>query len=133
MPDMSGTAGAFAPLWTDEVAPEGTAIYDRSLDVYLVAYVSRGGIHVRASRDLIHWTGTVGVIPYPTAPATTYFYPNLLGETGDPTIGDGSPRVYFSAFPANAFPNYKLSTFEYVQLTLAGSRSEGGKCNGGDR
>src|SRR3981081_2389560 len=52
---------------------------------------------------------------YPTAPAAQYFYPNLLGETGDPTIGGGAPRVYFSAFPVNAFPNYKLSTFEYVQ------------------
>jgi hypothetical protein len=51
------------------------------------------------------------VIPFPTAPATTYFYPNLLGETEDSTIAGGSPRVYFSAFPANAFPNYKLSTF----------------------
>jgi len=129
MPDQSGPAGAFAPLWTDEVAPEGSAIYDRSLDVYLVAYVSRGGIHVRASRDLIHWTGTVGVIPYPTAPAGQYFYPNLLGETGDPTIGGGTPRLYFSAFPLNVFPNYKLSTFEYVQLTLTGSK--GRECSGG--
>jgi hypothetical protein len=133
MPDMSSPAGAFAPLWTDEVAPEGSAIYDRSLDVYLVAYVSRSGIHFRASRDLIHWTGTVGVIPYPTAPATTYFYPNLLGETGDPTIGGGSPRVYFTAFPANAFPDYKQSTFQYMQLKLAGSRSEEGKCSAGGR
>ena len=131
--DMSGTAGAFAPLWTDEVAPEGSAIYDRSLNVYLVAYVSRGGIHVRASRDLIHWSGTVGVIPYPTAPATRYFYPNLLGETGDPTIGGGSPRVYFSAFPANAFPDYKQSTFEYVQLTLTGSGREKDGCAGEER
>ena len=118
MPDMSRPAGAFAPLWTDEVAPGGTALYDRSLDVYLVAYVSRGSIHVRASRDLIHWTGTIGVIPFPTAPAAGYFYPNLLGETGDPTVGGGLPRLYFSAFPANAFPDYKQSTFEYVELTL---------------
>jgi hypothetical protein len=116
MPDMSGRAGAFTPLWTDEVVPEGSAIYDPSLDVYLVTCISGGGIHVRASRELIHWTGTVGVIPYPTAPATTYFCPNLLGETGDPTIGDRSPRVYFSAFPANVFPKHKLSTFEYVPV-----------------
>jgi hypothetical protein len=130
MPDMSGAAGGFTPLWTDEVAPEGSAIYDRSLDIYLVVYGSRGGIHIRASRDLIHWTKTVGVIPFPTAPATTYFYPNLLGETEDPTIAGGSPRVYFSAFPANAFPNYKLSTFAYVQLMLTGSRQARAECNG---
>ena len=130
MPDMSGTAGAFTPLWTDEVAPEGSVIYDRSQDVYLAAYVSRGGIHVRASRDLIHWSGTVGVISPSVAPAAAYFYPTLLGETPDPTVGGGSPRLYFSAFPVNAFPNYKLSTFAYVQLTLIGSAHEGRECNG---
>jgi hypothetical protein len=127
--DQSGVAGAFAPLWTDEVAPEGTALYDKSLDVYLLAYGFRGGIHVRASRDLIHWTSTAGIVAFPTAPAATYFYPTLLGETGDPTIGGGSPRLYFSAFPANAFPNYKLSTFETVQLTLTGAKQEA--CSGG--
>jgi hypothetical protein len=133
MPDMSRPAGAFAPLWTDEVAPGGTALYDRSLDVYLVAYVSRGSIHVRASRDLIHWTGTIGVIPFPTAPAAGYFYPNLLGETGDPTVGGGLPRLYFSAFPANAFPDYKQSTFEYVELTLSGSVHQKPDCAGAER
>jgi hypothetical protein len=129
-PDMSEAAGAFAPLWTDEVAPEGSALYDRSLDVYLIAYLSRDGIHVRASRDLIHWTKTIGVVSPPTAPASMYVYANLVGETGDPTIGGGSPRLYFSAFPVNAFPNYKLSTFEYVRLMLTGSRQAEGKCNG---
>jgi hypothetical protein len=68
-------------------------------------------------------------VAFPTEPATSYFYPTLLGETGDPTVGGGSPRLYFSAFPAGAFPNYKLSTFESVQLTLTGSRPEGGKCS----
>jgi hypothetical protein len=120
-PDMSATAGAFAPLWIDEVAPEGSALYDRSLDAYLIAYVSRDGIHIRASRDLIHWTKTIAVVAPPAAPGSTYFYPNLIGETGDPTVGGGSPRLYFSAFPVNTFPNYKLSTFEYVRLMLTGS------------
>jgi hypothetical protein len=129
-PDMSGTAGAFTPLWTDEAAPEGSAIYDQSQDVYLVAYISRGAIHIRASRDLIHWTKTVGVIAFPSAPAGAYFYPSLLGETADPTIAGGSPRLYFSAFPANAFPNYKVSTFEYVELKLTGSGREGTRCGG---
>jgi hypothetical protein len=120
-PDMSAIAGAFAPLWTDEVAPGGTALYDRSLDVYLIAYTSRDDIHIRASRDLIHWTKTISVVAAPAAPGSSHFYPNLIGETGDPTVGGGSPRLYFSAFPVNAFPNYKLSTFEYVRLMLTGS------------
>jgi hypothetical protein len=127
-PDQSGIAGAFAPLWTDEVAPEGSALYDRTLDVYLIAYVSRDGIHIRASRDLVHWTKTVGIVSYPAG--SQYFYPTLIGDSGDPTIGGGAPRLYFSAFPVNAFPNYKVSTFEYVHLMLRGSRPVAGKCNG---
>jgi hypothetical protein len=131
-PDLSGTAGTFAPLWTDETAPEGSVIYDRSLDVYLAAYL-HGAIHMRASRDLIHWTATIGVIPLPTTPPAMFFYPTVIGETGDPTIGGGSPRVYFSAFPVNAFPDYKQSTFEYVQVTLTGSGHEKHGCAGADR
>ena len=62
-----------------------------------------------------------------------YFYPTLIGETGDPTIGGGTPRVYFSAFPVNAFPDYKQSTFEYVQLTLTGSGHEKHDCTREER
>ena len=61
------------------VAPEGSALYDRSLDVYLIAYVSRVGIHVRASP---------GLDPLdkdhrrdPLSCELLYFYPNLIGET----------------------------------------------------
>jgi hypothetical protein len=32
------------------------------------------------------------------------------------------PRVYFSSFPVNGFPNYNLATFQYVPLSLTGSR-----------
>jgi hypothetical protein len=131
-PDMSGTAGAYAPLWTDEAAPEGSVIYDRSLEVYLAAY-QHGGIHFRASRDLIHWTGTIAAIPFPPAPPTMYYYPTLIGETGDPTIGGATPRVYFSSFPVDAFPDYKQATFAYVELTLSGSEHEKSACAGPGR
>jgi hypothetical protein len=128
-PDLSGTAGTFAPLWTDDTAPEGSVIYDRSLDVYLAAYF-HNGIHIRASKDLIHWSGTVGVVPFPTTPPALFFYPTLIGETGDPNIGGGSPRIYFSAFPVDAFPDYKQATFEHVALTLTGPGQEKSACAG---
>jgi hypothetical protein len=118
-PDSSGTAGKFSPLWTDE--PGGAeVIYDRSFDVYLAVYQSREGIKVRASTDLIHWSGPIG-FPYNETGRTLY-YPPFLGETGDPTIGGSAPRVYFSSFPTGSFPDYKLSVFESVQLKLSAGR-----------
>jgi hypothetical protein len=118
--DLSGTAGSFAPLWSDGGAYQGSVIYDRDLDVYLAAY-QFGRIYVRASKDLIHWTGIIGIIPSPTMPAASYYYPTLIGETGDPTVAGLAPRVYFSSFPVNAFPDWTRARFEYVQLTLTRS------------
>jgi hypothetical protein len=115
-PDLSGTAGKYAPLWTDE--PGGAeVIYDSSFNVYLAVYQSSAGIKLRASSDLIHWSGPIGA-PYHEAGRTLY-YPTLLGETGDPTIAGPAPRVYFSSFPTGSFPDYTTSVFETVQLTLS--------------
>ncbi len=116
-PDESGTAGKYAPLWTDEPGREVEVIYDRSLDAYLAIYISGKGIEVRASYDLIHWSAPVGT-PYQET-GRTLFYPTLIGETGDPTIGGSAPRIYFSSFPEGKFPDYKTSVFESVQLTLS--------------
>jgi len=118
-PDLSGTAGKYAPLWTDE--PGGAeVIYDSSFDVYLAVYQSSAGIKLRASNDLIHWSGPIGA-PYHEAGRTLY-YPTLLGENGDPTIAGSAPRIYFSSFPTGSFPDYSTSVFESVQLTLSRGR-----------
>jgi hypothetical protein len=131
-PDLSGTAGSFAPLWTDGGAYQGSVIYDRDLDVYLAVY-QYGGIYMRASKDLIHWTGIIGAIPLPPTPGTTYHYPTVIGETGDPTVAGLAPRVYFSSFPVNAFPDWTRASFEYVQLALTRSGHRGHGCVGEDR
>jgi hypothetical protein len=120
-PDLSGTAGTFAPLWTDAGGNQGSVIYDREFDLYLAVY-NFGRVYLRASRDLVHWTPIVGTIAAPTTPGATYYYPTLIGETGDPNIAGAAPRVYFTSFPVNGFPDYKLSTFEYVQLKLNAPR-----------
>ena len=120
--DLSGTAGSFSPLWTDEVSPGGSVLYDYDFNVYLAVYQSAGGLHVRASRNLREWTATIATIPFPTSPAATYYYPTLIGDTKTPTIGGTMPRVYFSAFPLNGFPNWSLATFQYVPLSLTGSK-----------
>jgi hypothetical protein len=92
-------------------------IYDKSFDLYLAVYVTSSGIKVRASSDLIHWSGPIGA-PYKEA-GRALFYPTLLGETGDPTIAGPAPRIYFSSFPTGSFPDWKTSVFDSVQLTLS--------------
>jgi hypothetical protein len=91
-PDLSGTAGKYAPLWTDEPSVEVSVIYDKTFDLYLAVYVTTAGIKVRASSDLIHWSEPIGA-PYSEA-GRALFYPTLLGETGDPTIAGPASRIY---------------------------------------
>jgi hypothetical protein len=114
-PDESGTAGTYAPLWTDGAGGVPAVIYDSSLNVYLAAYLS-AGIKVRASSDLLHWSGPIAAY---SEPGRALYYPTLLGETGDPTIGGPAPRVYSSSFPTGLFPDYRTAVFESVPLTLA--------------
>lgn len=69
-------------------------IYDCAFDGYLAAYTvgTRNGIvfRIRFSRDRIHWSGPMG--PDISDPGRDVFYPTLIGETGDPTIGGAAPR-----------------------------------------
>jgi hypothetical protein len=119
-PDLSGAAGKFAPLWTDDAPPEVSVIYDRSFDVYLATY-GWDVVKVRASNDLIHWSEPIG--PPLSESGKILAYPTLIGETGDPTIAGPAPRIYFSSFPTNTFPDYTKSTFESMQLILVGESS----------
>jgi hypothetical protein len=116
-PDLSGTAGKYAPLWTDEPSGEVSVIYDKNFDMYLAVYVTSAGIKVSASSDLIHWSEPIGA-PYSEA-GRALFYPTMLGETGDPTIAGPAPRIYFSSFPTRSFPDWIPSVLESVQLTLS--------------
>ena len=115
-PDLSGTAGRYAPLWNDE--PGGVQVlYDSAFDVYLAVYLSREGVKLRTSTDLLHWSAPIGEPIH--EPGRTLYYPTLIGETGDPTIAGAAPRVYFSSFPIGAFPDYKTALFESVRLNLS--------------
>jgi len=126
-PDLSGTSGKFLPMWTDEPAASPIVLYDSTFNVYLAVYVSGVGasIKARASSDMIHWSEPIGT-PY-TETGRALFYPTLIGETGDPTIGGPAPRVYFTSFPTDQFPNYSTSVFESVSLTLARQRRRAAK------
>jgi len=115
-PDESGMAGKYAPLWTDE--PGGTqVIYDRAFDVYLAVSQTSAGVKVRASNDLLHWSQPIGDAYHESG--RTLYYPTIIGETGDPTIGGAAPRIYFSSFPTGQFPDYKTALFESVPLNLS--------------
>ena len=115
-PDLSGTAGKYAPLWTD--GPDASeVIYDSTFNVYLAVVQTSAGVYLRASSDLIHWSEPIG--PTYNEPGRTLYYPALMGETGDPTIGGPAPRIYFSSFPTGSFPDYTTQIFESVTITLS--------------
>ena len=120
-PGESGTAGTYAPLWTDEVSYQPEVIFDSTFNVYLAVYESGASLsrfQVRASRDLLHWSEPIGV-PYSEAGRALY-QPTLIGETGDPAIGGPAPRIYFTSWPTGgAFFNWSSSIFESLPLTLS--------------
>jgi hypothetical protein len=115
-PDLSGAAGKYAPLWTDE-SGGAEVIYDNSFNVYLAVLNTIAGIKVRASSDLIHWSRPIGA-PYHEAGRTLY-YPTFIGENGDPAIAGPAPRIYFDSLPLRSLPDNGTPVFESVQLKLS--------------
>jgi hypothetical protein len=126
-PDESGTAGTYAPLWTDAPAGVPAVIYDGSFDVNLAVYLPSvpfgPSLEVRASSDLTYWSQPIGA-PYSEAGRSLY-EPTILCETGDPTIGGPAPRVYFSSWPTSSSFNFDNSIFESVPLTLSEGTGSG--------
>ncbi|HTT69044.1 MAG TPA: hypothetical protein VMF70_13545 [Gemmatimonadales bacterium] len=116
-PGDTGTAGAYAPLFTDETGALPEVMYDSAVGAYLLVYQSNGGIAVRASSDLVHWSGSIATAY--SEPGRQLYFPTLMGETGDPTIGGPQPRVYFTSFPTDSFPKYATSVFESVPLSVS--------------
>jgi uncharacterized protein (TIGR03437 family) len=115
-PDLSGTSGKFAPLWSDQFGWDNV-IYDSAFNVYLtVSGIQSEGVWFRASSDLLHWSEPFA---FYSESGRDLWYPNLIGEIGDPTIGGPAPRVYFSSFPTGAFPDWTTAVFESVPVTLA--------------
>jgi len=115
-PDMSGISGKFAPLYTDQNGGDNV-IYDSASNLYLTVIQGyHEGLWIRASSDLLHWSEPIG---YYSETGRDLWYPNLVGETGDPTIGGSAPRLYFSSFPTDGFPDWPTAAFESVTVTLS--------------
>jgi hypothetical protein len=97
-PDMSVPAGRHTPLFSDEDGSDAV-IYDRALDVYLMVSNTNHGANLRASKDLVHWTSHLGPPIGGKEPGRVSQYVQILGETGDPTIGGAEPRIYYKSKP----------------------------------
>lgn len=117
-PDLSVGGGKFSPLYLGQGIQ--MVIYDRAFDVYLGAAVSfqavRPSFVIRTSRDSIHWSEPIGPVITEGNRWLSYF--TLLGETGDPTVSSGKPRLYFRSNPEGK-PAYDDSVFKVVTLKLA--------------
>jgi hypothetical protein len=116
-PDDTGTAGSYSPLWSDTPAADSEVIYDRTCHAYLAVYLGGGGFQVRASSDLLHWSEPIG--PTYSEAGNDLYYPTLIGDMKDPTVGGPAPRVYVQSFPIGKFPNYDYATFESIPLMLS--------------
>ena len=57
------------------------------------------GATLRASKDLVHWTSPLGLPIGGNEPGRVSQYVQILGETGDPTIGGAEPRIYYKSKP----------------------------------
>jgi len=119
-PDESGTAGSYAPLWTDTAGSQASVIYDSTLNVYLCAYLTSAGVTLRSSSDLLHWSAPIATY---SEPGRSLYSPTILGETGEPTNGGPTPRVYFTSF--TSFPNWGSSIFEGVPVSLTEAMDNG--------
>lgn len=119
-PDLSIGGGTFSPLYLGQGIQ--MVVYDRAFDVYLGAAMSfaagRAAIVIRSSTDLIHWSDPIG--PPITDGSRSLSYFTLLGETGDPSIAGGEPRLYFRS-TAEGKATFRDSDFKVVTLKLAGN------------
>ena len=75
----------------------------------------RPAFAIRTSTDLIHWSEPIGPLITDGDRWLSYF--TLLGETGDPTISGGKPRLYFRSNPEGKAA-YRDSIFKVVTLKL---------------
>jgi uncharacterized protein (TIGR03437 family) len=116
-PGLSSTSGSFAPLWTNQFGDDGV-IYDKALDLYIAVLQDNdnNALWLRASSDLLHWSEPFAMY---TQPGRELWYPMLVGETGDPTIGGPALRIYYSNFPAKQFPDWTLATLEEVTVSFS--------------
>lgn len=117
-PDLSVGGGTFMPLYQGPGI--GLVVYDRSFDVYLGAATSWATGHptivVRTSTDLIHWSDPIGP-PIDDAPrAVSYF--TMLGETVDPNVSAGEPRIYFMSTEAGKV-GFQNAVFKVVKVRLS--------------
>ena len=117
-PDLSMGGGTFSPLFPANGFH--MVIYDRAFDVYLgavIVYVAPGpGLSLRTSPDLIHWSEPIG--PPIRDGQRALSYVTLLGETGDPTVSGGEPRLYFRSTEEGK-ATFRDSVFKVVRLKLS--------------
>ena len=113
-PDLSMPAGRYTPLWQPS-SGDMAVLYDRAIDGYISVYQYAKGFAVRWSRDLVHWSDPLATY---SEPGQYLYYPTLLGELADPTVGGASPRLAFTSFVDGSFPNYAQSVLEIMSLTL---------------
>jgi len=123
-PTLETASGAFAPLFPDTNSFLPSVIWDTVANAYLMVhqrYVGQAqptqptAFVIRSSTDLVHWSDPLATF----SPAAGHepFYPTLVGETGNPLVGAGSPRLFFSTFPSS-FPSWSTSELDTLPVQV---------------
>ncbi|MGO8970773.1 MAG: hypothetical protein ACLQDQ_14535 [Myxococcaceae bacterium] len=120
-PTENTASGHFTPLFDDQNSVLPTVLWDGVAQAYLlVAQVYQAGpppavFSVRSSTDLLHWSAPLGTFAPPSG--HVLFYPSLIGETGDPLVGAGAPRLFFSTFVT--FPDWTQSELDSLPVQIS--------------
>ncbi|MGO9831602.1 MAG: hypothetical protein ACLPJH_15795 [Myxococcaceae bacterium] len=120
-PTENTASGHFTPLFNDQASVLPTVLWDSVARAYLLAsQVYEAGTDVfsiRSSSDLVHWSAPLSTLSPPSG--HILFYPSFIGETGNPLVGAGAPRLFFSTFVS--FPDWTQSELDSVPAQISPS------------
>ncbi len=93
-----------------------SVLYDASTQQYLIAYTTaNNAIAIRHGSTLLAWSDPV-LSAAITDGTNTILYPTLVGEGADPSMGDGSPWLFY--LDATAWPQWPSATIVSRRLQL---------------
>ncbi|HVP65807.1 MAG TPA: hypothetical protein VMT17_00930 [Anaeromyxobacteraceae bacterium] len=123
-PTLDTASGVPTPLFPDANSYLPSVIWDTAAKSYLMVHQRYVGqaqptqptvFVFRSSTDLVHWSDPLATF----SPAAGHepFYPTLVGETGNPLVGGGTPRLFFDTYPAG-FPNWGTSELDSLPVQV---------------
>ncbi len=104
-PNAANNSGHYTPVVAD-YASFPSVIYDTVTQNYVMAYGQHNdSVVMRHGPNLLSWSSADAAGSFSNAP-NVELYPTLIGETGNPTVANGNPILFYvkdSALPGPDF------------------------------